>query len=82
VRYFASQREQALVALRQERDALQAEKALTRQLKTEIAELHIEINQQLREREVVQITDNDYFRDLQQKAARLRTRQASAPVRE
>lgn len=77
--YFAHQREEALIMLREERNALKAEKELTRQLKNEIAELHIEINQERHTREVAAITDTDYFRDLQQKAAQLRSRPVDPP---
>ena len=68
--------QRVLGALRAERDALRAEKELTQQLKTQIAELHIEIDQPRRTREVAEITGTDYFRDLKQKAEQLRTRGA------
>lgn len=42
------------------------------QLKRQVAELRIEIDQAKRERHVSEITDTDYFRELQQKARKLR----------
>jgi HAMP domain-containing protein len=43
-------------------------------LKTTVAELRIEIDQQKKAKQVAEITDTDYFRDLQQNAAKLRRR--------
>ena len=42
------------------------------QLKRQVAELRIEIDQAKRERHVSEITDTDYFRELQEKARKLR----------
>jgi HAMP domain-containing protein len=45
-----------------------------RLLKDRIEQLHIQIDEQKRAREVAEITDTDYFRELQEKAARMRPR--------
>jgi DNA-binding protein H-NS len=41
-------------------------------LKAEIKELHIEIDQLKRQKQVVEITESDFFQDLQKKAASMR----------
>ena len=43
-----------------------------RRLKAEVQQLRIEIDEAKAERQVAEITETDYFRDLQQRAARLR----------
>ena len=41
----------------------------------EIRDLHIQIDESKRARQVAEITDTDYFRELQQKARGLRKRE-------
>jgi HAMP domain-containing protein len=47
-------------------------RAREQRLKQQVAELRIEIDQAKREKHVSEITDTDYFRELQQKARKLR----------
>jgi len=46
--------------------------AQEQKLRNQIQELHIEIDQVKREKQVAEITDSDYFKELQQKAKRVR----------
>ena len=48
--------------------------ARERALKEQVRELRIEIDEAKAERQVAEITETDYFRDLQRKAAALRAR--------
>lgn len=48
-------------------------------LRREIQQLKIQIDQSKREREVAEITDNSFFKELQQKAKELRNREKTEP---
>jgi hypothetical protein len=47
-------------------------------LKDQIVELHIQIDESKKQQQVAEITESDYFQDLQQQARRLRTKRAGA----
>ncbi|PJF40499.1 MAG: histidine kinase [Phototrophicales bacterium] len=51
-----------------------------RELKSEVQQLRVVIDQEKRQREVEQIADTDYFRTLQSKAAQLRERLNNPPT--
>jgi HAMP domain-containing protein len=52
------------------------------QLRTEIADLHIQIDSRRRQQQVDEITETDYFRNLRDTATRMRSRGKGEPVRE
>ncbi len=51
-----------------------------KQLRTEIADLHIQIDTKRRQQQVDEITETDYFRDLRSTATKMRSRPARQPV--
>jgi nitrate/nitrite-specific signal transduction histidine kinase len=50
-----------------------------RRLKEQVRQLHIQIDEQKRESQVREITETDYFQDLQQKARSLRESRGELP---
>jgi len=50
-----------------------------KQLRTEIADLHIQIDSRRRQQQVDEITDTDYFRNLRDTATRMRSRPSPPP---
>ena len=51
-----------------------AVQARERELKQQVQELRIEINQTKRKRQVKEIVEGDFFQDLQDKAKKMRTK--------
>jgi hypothetical protein len=57
-----------------QRYRLKAEREKSEQLQQQVTQLTIEIDQKKRERQVAEITETDYFQQLQEKSRLIRSR--------
>jgi CheY-like chemotaxis protein len=74
-----ARRDDALGALARVFEKMAREvQAREQRLRQQVQQLRIEIDQQRKERQVAEITDSDYFQDLQQRATQLRNRRSGA----